>query len=45
VVGAAEPCPRLMPDMERPRNLAGYAEGARLDEALTQAQRVYEGEV
>ena len=45
VVGAAEPCPRLLPDMERPRNLSGYTEGARLDEALTQAQLAYEGEV
>ncbi len=45
VVGAAEPCPRLLPGIERPQNLAGYAEGARLDEALTQAQLAYEGEV
>lgn len=45
VVGAAEPCPRLLPCVERPQNLAGYAEGERLDAALTQAQLAYEGEV
>ncbi|WP_179300938.1 MULTISPECIES: pyridoxamine 5'-phosphate oxidase family protein [unclassified Mesorhizobium] len=44
VIGAAEPCPRLLPGIERPRNLAGYAEGERLDQALIKAQRVYEGE-
>lgn len=45
VVGATEPCPRLLPGVERPQNLARYAEGARLDDALTQAQLAYEGEV
>lgn len=45
VVGAAEPCPRLLPGVERPQNLAGYAEGERLDRALTQAQLTYEGEL
>lgn len=45
VVGAAEPCPRLLPGIERPQNLAGYAEGERLDRALTQAQLTYEGEL
>ncbi|RWP74669.1 MAG: pyridoxamine 5'-phosphate oxidase family protein [Mesorhizobium sp.] len=45
VVGAAEPCPRLLPGVERPQNLARYAEGARLDDALTQAQLAYEGGV
>ncbi|PBB24857.1 flavin-nucleotide-binding protein [Mesorhizobium sp. WSM4312] len=44
VIGAAEPCPRLMNGVERPQNLAGYAEGERLDQALIKAQRVYEGE-
>ena len=44
VIGAAEPCPRLLPGIERPGNLDGYAEGERLDAALMQAQRVYEGE-
>ncbi|MEO5760552.1 MAG: pyridoxamine 5'-phosphate oxidase family protein [Mesorhizobium sp.] len=43
VVGAAEPCPRLLPGIARPGNLAGYAEGARLDQALTQSQLAYEG--
>jgi len=45
VVGAAEPCPRLLPGIERPQNLSGYGEGARLDQALTQAQLTYEGGV
>ncbi|MGO4642906.1 flavin-nucleotide-binding protein [Mesorhizobium sp. SEMIA 3007] len=45
VIGAAEPCPRLLPGIERPGNLAGYAEGEGLDAALMQAQAVYEGEV
>ncbi|MUT22306.1 pyridoxamine 5'-phosphate oxidase family protein [Mesorhizobium loti] len=45
VIGAAEPCPRQMPGIERPGNLAGYAEGERLDRALMQAQAVYEGEI
>ena len=45
VVGAAEPCPRLLPSIERPQNLSGYAEGDRLDQALTLAQLAYEGEV
>ncbi|RWO77849.1 MAG: pyridoxamine 5'-phosphate oxidase family protein [Mesorhizobium sp.] len=45
VVGAAEPCPRLLPGVERPQNLARYAEGERLDRALTQAQLTYEGEL
>jgi uncharacterized protein len=45
VVGAAEPCPRLLPGIERPQNLSGYAEGDRLDQALTLAQLAYEGEL
>ncbi|UVK46294.1 pyridoxamine 5'-phosphate oxidase family protein [Mesorhizobium sp. AR07] len=45
VVGAAEPCPRLLPGIERPSNLSGYAEGERLDRALMQAQLAYEGGV
>jgi nitroimidazol reductase NimA-like FMN-containing flavoprotein (pyridoxamine 5'-phosphate oxidase superfamily) len=45
VIGAAEPCPRLLPGIERPQNLSGYAEGERLDRALMQAQLVYEGEL
>lgn len=45
VIGAAEPCPRLLPGIKRPQNLSGYAEGERLDRALMQAQLVYEGEL
>ncbi|RBP08542.1 hypothetical protein DFR50_12524 [Roseiarcus fermentans] len=37
VVGAPEPCPRLAAGVERPETLAGYREGRRLDDALTQA--------
>ena len=42
VIGAVEPCPRLLPGIERPQYLAGYAEGERLDLALTQMQLAYE---
>lgn len=44
VVGAEEPCPRLLPGLARPESLSAYREGARLDEALTQTQRLYERE-
>lgn len=43
VIGADQPCPRLLPDIARPDHLSAYREGARLDEALVQMQRVYEG--
>jgi hypothetical protein len=42
VVGDIEPCPRLLPGVERPAGLAGYRPGRRLDEAMTEtAARVY----
>ena len=37
VMGAPEPCPRLLPGVERPANLAGYREGRALEEALAEA--------
>ena len=37
VIGAPEPCPRLIAGVTRPDNLAGYREGRRLDEALAEA--------
>lgn len=43
VMGAAEPCPRLLPGVERPGGLAAYAEGRRLDEVLLDMQREFEG--
>lgn len=43
VMGAAEPCPRLLPGVERPEGLAAYAEGRRLDEVLLDMQRQFEG--
>ena len=41
VLGADEPCPRLMPGVARPRGLAGYRKGRRLDEALAATQARY----
>lgn len=37
VIGEAEPCPRLLPGVSRPANLAGYSAGRTLDEAVTEA--------
>jgi nitroimidazol reductase NimA-like FMN-containing flavoprotein (pyridoxamine 5'-phosphate oxidase superfamily) len=37
VIGAPEPCPRLLPGVERPEGLAPYREGRRLDEAVAEA--------
>ena len=37
VLGAPEPCPRLLDGVERPTSLAGYAEGRLLDDALREA--------
>jgi hypothetical protein len=37
VLGAPEPCPRLVPGVERPPGIAGYQEGRSLEEALTEA--------
>jgi nitroimidazol reductase NimA-like FMN-containing flavoprotein (pyridoxamine 5'-phosphate oxidase superfamily) len=42
VVGTEEPCPRLLPGLARPEGLSAYREGARLDEALIETQRLYE---
>ncbi|WP_441517073.1 pyridoxamine 5'-phosphate oxidase family protein [Bradyrhizobium sp. 2TAF24] len=39
VVGADEPCPRLLPGVTRPEGLAGYREGERLDEVFGEAMR------
>ncbi|MEZ5727410.1 MAG: pyridoxamine 5'-phosphate oxidase family protein [Burkholderiaceae bacterium] len=43
VLGADEPCPRLMPGVKRPKGLAGYRKGRSLDEVLAQAQASYTG--
>jgi nitroimidazol reductase NimA-like FMN-containing flavoprotein (pyridoxamine 5'-phosphate oxidase superfamily) len=37
VIGAPEPCPRLLPGVARPGNLAGYRAGRLLEEALAEA--------
>lgn len=37
VIGAPEPCPRLMPGVARPETLAGYHADRLLEEALTEA--------
>ncbi len=37
VMGAPEPCPRLLPGVERPDSLAGFRAGRLLEEALTEA--------
>ncbi|MBC9179712.1 pyridoxamine 5'-phosphate oxidase family protein [Pseudoroseomonas ludipueritiae] len=37
VIGAPEPCPRLLPGVARPANLAGYRAGRLLEEALAEA--------
>ena len=44
VLGAAEACPRLLSGIEQSAGLAGYRAGRRLDEALLEAQQLYEGE-
>jgi nitroimidazol reductase NimA-like FMN-containing flavoprotein (pyridoxamine 5'-phosphate oxidase superfamily) len=44
MVGAEEPCPRLLPGLSRPEGLSAYREGRRLDEALIETQRLYEHE-
>jgi nitroimidazol reductase NimA-like FMN-containing flavoprotein (pyridoxamine 5'-phosphate oxidase superfamily) len=43
VIGAPQACPRLLPGVQRPATLAGYHEGRRLDEALTETHRQYAG--
>jgi uncharacterized protein len=41
VIGAEEPCPRLVEGVAIPANLAAYREGRVLDEAFLETQRVY----
>ncbi len=40
VLGEPEPCPRLLPGVERPATLAGFRAGRTLEEALTEAYAV-----
>ncbi len=42
VVGADDPCPRLPSGVERPAQLAPYAQGRVLDDAFLETQRLYE---
>jgi hypothetical protein len=42
MIGAAEPCPRLIPGTERPDNLSAYRPGRRLDETFTEMQQAYQ---
>lgn len=42
VLGAAEPCTRLVEGVERPQTLSIFPEGGRLDTALQQGQSLYE---
>lgn len=44
IVGAEEPCPRLIPGVARPDNLSAYRPGRRLDETFAEMQRKYETE-
>ncbi len=44
IVGADAPCPRQLPGIKRPEGLSIYREGRELDEALVQAQRLYEAD-
>jgi len=37
VIGAAEPCPKLLAGVDRPANLDGYREGRPLQEAISEA--------
>lgn len=39
VIGAPEPCPRLLPGVERPAHLSGYGAGRPLEEAVSEAYR------
>jgi hypothetical protein len=41
VLGAPEPCPRLLPGVERPASLQIFSEGRLLDDALTDAYARY----
>jgi len=44
VIGAEDPCPRLIPGATRPENLSAYRPGRRLDETFIEMQRKYERE-
>jgi nitroimidazol reductase NimA-like FMN-containing flavoprotein (pyridoxamine 5'-phosphate oxidase superfamily) len=41
VLGEPEPCARLAPGVTRPKGIAGYRAGRRLDEAVAEAARLY----
>lgn len=41
VIGTDEPCPRLLPEVNRPDNLSYYRSGRKLDEALIETQNNY----
>ncbi|MFC7737995.1 pyridoxamine 5'-phosphate oxidase family protein [Roseomonas sp. GCM10028921] len=43
VIGAPEPCPQLLPEVERPVRLDRYQGGRRLDEALSEAHGITYG--
>ena len=43
VLGAAAPCPRLVPGVDKPETLAIFPDGGRLDDALQAGQQAYEG--
>ncbi|WP_024518450.1 pyridoxamine 5'-phosphate oxidase family protein [Bradyrhizobium sp. Tv2a-2] len=45
VLGAAEPCKRLLPGVERPANLAPYREGRKLEDAVREAYCIAYAEV
>jgi hypothetical protein len=40
VIGAPEPCPRLLDGVERPATLAGYRADRLLEEAVTEAYAI-----
>lgn len=44
VIGAAEPCPRLLPGQEPGADVAPYAPGRTLDAALAEAQALYDAQ-
>jgi nitroimidazol reductase NimA-like FMN-containing flavoprotein (pyridoxamine 5'-phosphate oxidase superfamily) len=45
VIGDDEPCPRLLPGISRPGKLSAYSSGRTLDQALVEAQHLYESDV
>ncbi len=45
VLGAPEPCARLVAGVARPEGIAGYREGRRLDEAVAEASRAFDSSV